>query len=86
LTSIKVLLVHALDSLLGFLDGRVGDKAEPTGSAGLSVHDDDGVLDGTELGESVLELLGTGVEGKVADKDFSLGVLEMGGGNVLAAF
>jgi hypothetical protein len=85
LTSIQILLVHALDSLVCFLRTAIGNEPEASGSSGLTVHDNDSVLNGTELGECLLELFSTGVEGEIADKDFSLG-LEEGREDVLVAF
>ena len=66
--SIDGLAVHAFDRLLGFFGGTHGDETEAARTAGGAIHHQIGFGDRTERGKRVLEVVFSGIEGKISNK------------------
>jgi hypothetical protein len=66
-TTVKLLLVEAVDSSGSLLLAGKGNETEATGTAGLTVLHDDRVGDLTELAEGRTESLIRGVPGQVSN-------------------
>jgi hypothetical protein len=66
--TIEVLTIASSNSSIGSLVTFVGDETETTGTTGLTVTDDDGVFDGTELGEVGTEGVGVSVPGETTNE------------------
>lgn len=66
--ALKVLAVKSGDGSVGSIVGGIGDETEATGAAGLTVTDDDGVLDVTELRELGTETLSLGTPGQTTNE------------------
>jgi hypothetical protein len=69
-TAVELGAVEGLNGLLGFFGGAHGDEAEAAGFAAHPVHHQVGLNDGAVGGERVLEVVLSGVEGKVSYKQF----------------
>ncbi len=65
--AIEFVTVHGVDGGLGLFVGAHGDEAETTGIARDAVGDEADFSDDAVRGESVLEIVLGGVEGKVSD-------------------
>lgn len=66
--ALEVLAVKSGDGSVGTIVVGEGDKTEATGAASLTVTDDDGVLDVTELGELGAETLSLGSPGETTNE------------------
>lgn len=66
--TIEFLTIKSSNSGVGTLVGGVGDKAEATGTTSLTVTDNDGILDGTELLELGTETFGLGTPGETTNE------------------
>lgn len=66
--TVKVLTVEGSDGGVGSIIRSIGNEAEATRAAGLTVTDDDGILDVTELGELGAETLSLGSPGETTNE------------------
>jgi hypothetical protein len=68
--SVEVGAVHGTDGFLGFFFGAHGDESESARAAAVAIGHEVGFEDGAVRGESILEIVFGGVEGKISNKQF----------------
>src|SRR5215469_317764 len=73
--SVQLLAVHGFNGLLGFLWRTHGDEGEAAGAAAHSIHHQVGFNDRAVRREGVLQIVFSGVEGKVSHKQFRTHVM-----------
>jgi len=69
-TAVQICAIHGTDGFLGFFLGAHGNEREPARPAGGAIGHEVGFEDGAVGGESVLEIVFSGVEGEISDKQF----------------
>ena len=67
---VQCLAIQAVDGLLGLLGCAHGNEAKPARTAGGPVHHQVGLDDRAVRGERVLQVVFSGVEGKIPDEQF----------------
>jgi hypothetical protein len=72
ITPVKGGAVEGVDGLLGFLSRRHGDESEAARPAAHPVGNEIGFRDGAVRGKGVLEIVFSGVEGKISYKQFRI--------------
>src|SRR5690349_19318116 len=73
--SIELLAVHGVDGLLGFLGRGHGHKSKAARAAAHAIHHQIGFHDRAVRRKCVLEVVFSGVEGKVSYKQFRTHVM-----------
>jgi len=68
--AVEFLAVQTVDGLFGLLRRGHGDEGKSAGTIGHAVHHQVGLGDGAVGGKGVLEVVFSGVEGKISDKQF----------------
>jgi hypothetical protein len=69
-TAVQIRAIHGTDGFLGFVLCAHGNEREPARPAGGAIGHEVGFEDGAVGGESVLEIVFSGVEGEISDKQF----------------
>lgn len=69
--AIKLLTITSSNGGIGSLVARVGDEPKATGTTGLTVTDNDGILDGAEFLKVGTERVGVGTPGKTTDEELN---------------
>ena len=66
----QILAIHRFDGLLRFLGGAHGDEAKPAGTAGFPVHHQVGFSDRAMRAKRSVQVVFSGIEGKISHKQF----------------
>jgi len=74
-TAIEIGAVQRLDGFLSFLRGAHGDEPKAAGAAGHAVHHQVGLENRAVGGKRVLEIVFSGFEGKVSNKQLCAHVI-----------
>ena len=70
-TAVDLAAVEGLNGLLSFLGGAHGDETESAGTTAHAVHHQVGFHDSAVCRKGVLQVVFSGVEGKISNKQFS---------------
>jgi len=65
-----ILAVQGVNGLLAFFGAAHGDETKAAGAIGFTVHDEAGLGDGAVFGEEGVEVLFSGLEGKISYVQF----------------
>jgi hypothetical protein len=69
-TAVQISAIQGTDGFLGFFLGAHGNEGESARAAAFAIGHELGFEDGAVGGESVLEIVFSGVEGEISDKQF----------------
>jgi len=73
--TVELLTVQRVNGLLRFIGAAHGDETETTRTAAHAIHHQIGFDDGAVRGERVRQVVFSGVEGKISDKQFCAHVM-----------